>query len=735
MAGLPGQMPPIPPADPTGASILPPDQFPPPDWSQFGPAPGLPELELPVAADPLESPPPAEPGAQLGTGPAPGLPGLELPPPAAPSPSAPGYAALADQTAQPSFAQGGPAPASWTGDDLGIDAVSGGEPAPAAPDAPKPQFLSDPVTAHAEELARDPERLAMESADLAQRQAQDTADKQLQAISDDRVEARRNFLDRQAADAKTQRKYDALLEDAKTLAATKTDPERWWSNRSVGQKIAGFVGAAISGYLNPGGKNQTIETAMQAIDQDLDAQAQDMANQRHLLGMRGSALEQEFQRTGDLYQAKETMRLAAYAQVDEKLAAEQVKFDPAGSRAIAIASERRKVQAQIAEAKAKAAKEMFEREQKIIETDRKERELQAQIRHQKATERQAAYATSSAARTATASRDADMLGKGFVPDKKSPGGYRLDPGVLDALRKADPKAAAAAVELELKQEQLDQTRRGAFAQNAKGQEIGRARFGTDDAKMITMQVGDYETFREISRELAILADENRVYGGIGSDRWPAAAKTKADTLISGLAVRLAKIRDPASVAREGEVEIAKRDMPKMKTFLSNRNPMSAYEALSTEVDTAMTDVIRGRVIDPNPAANPVLRHKARDQAFLTDLQADKPEEIRARAATPPSALALGTDELRRDFVEGKKRLYQKVFERGGADASIPSNDAMRAEIDAMTLLTPDERNELRDAADKAWHAAKLKAKKESAKGPVEASGIGSEWRDAGLTGE
>ena len=616
MAGLPGDLPPVPPVDATGASILPPaEPFPPEAWAGLGPAPGLPALELPPAPEALQEALPAPPEQALGTGPAPGLPGLELPPPEAPpvgSPSAPGFASLADASALP-FDQGGQAPAGWTGEELGIDAVSGGVPDAPPPAAPKPTFLPDPVTARANELATmDPEAYAAQEASQAYDAKANETRRRAELNEKNVKDAQQNLVDRQTANAKTQEKADAVVNRAKELAATKTDPGRWWASRSGGQKVAGFIGAALSGFVDPGGKNQTIALAMQAADQDLEAQVQDFQNQRFALGVEENAVAQEFARHGDLYQAKETVRLANYAQIDSQLAAEQLKFDPAGSKAMAIAGHRRTVQKEIAVAKAKQLKEIHDRNMETMEAERKIRADEEARRHNRQSERNAAYATSAGVRTATAGRDADMLKQGFLPDRKSPGGYRFDQATADAVRKADPGAATKGIELEIKKEELAQVQRGKVVKNGKGKPIGIATYGKDDAEKLTIQVGDFEVFRERARRLAELAQDNVIYGGIGSERWPAEAKTEADTIVSDLAVRLAKIRDPGSVAREGEVAVAKRDMPKLRSYLKDTNPMTAYRALAANVDEAMKVAIKGRVEFPDPSADPVARHQARD---------------------------------------------------------------------------------------------------------------------------
>lgn len=85
---------------------------------------------------------------------------------------------------------------------------------------------------------------------------------------------------------------DAILQDhrqrieqARAMIG-RTDPGRWFNDKTLPQQITATFTAAIAGFLNPGGTNQVIEQAMQLIDQDLEAQKFDIETQKfNVLGL------------------------------------------------------------------------------------------------------------------------------------------------------------------------------------------------------------------------------------------------------------------------------------------------------------------------------------------------------------------------------------------------------------------------------------------------------------------
>src|SRR5690606_31762803 len=120
-------------------------------------------------------------------------------------------------------------------------------------------------------------------------------------------------------------------------------------------------------------------------------------------------------------------------------------------------------------------KEMFDRELKVAEEERRRAELAEDIRHNKRQERLQSDGISSAARTAREGRQAEMLRQGFVPDAQAPGGFRDAPELAAKLRgpesPADEKAAL----------ELEQARRGDVIVDSQGNVLGRPRAQSEEA--------------------------------------------------------------------------------------------------------------------------------------------------------------------------------------------------------------------------------------------------------------
>jgi hypothetical protein len=223
-------------------------------------------------------------------------------------------------------------------------------------------------------------------------------------------------------------------------------------------------------------------------------------------------------------------------------------------------------------------------------------------------------------------RDAEMLTKGFIPDPGAPGGYKPDPNFAGKpLSPAD----------KLKQQELEQNERGSVVTDARGQPIGRARYGPTDAPKLAKYTADYESLRKtLSRLDEVIRDNTSAYGGVGSGRWPSEAKTEAESLRNDIAVRLAKIRDPESVAREGEVALALNDVPALDTWTTDRNPEVQYAAIVKTADDAYESQIGARIEYLDPSKSPVRIYEALDKARKSAGR-ERSREENVKALTSP----------------------------------------------------------------------------------------------------
>lgn len=243
-------------------------------------------------ADPLDAPPTAQPTA---VAPMPGTPPAQ--PPVAP-PGAPGT-------------PGAPTPGSTkTGVSVATKGGGGGG-------------------------NSDLERMAKEIADTTQRGLEMQADAEargFQAKADIRAQAIHDDLMRQADYERTQRdmqervntqmsKYQEAVDAFKQMANEKIDPNRYWSHKSTGQKVAATIAGAMFGFTGQG--MQWLQRLDGLVEQDIRAQSADLANKREALGaaMTGqqNLVNMARQAGMDGLAAINTARSMAWANVEEQL--------------------------------------------------------------------------------------------------------------------------------------------------------------------------------------------------------------------------------------------------------------------------------------------------------------------------------------------------------------------------------------------------------------------------------
>ncbi len=195
---------------------------------------------------------------------------------------------------------------------------------------------------------------------------------QAKADEDNLRQLRADIDARKIADAATQAKSDAIVKDALALASRKVDPDHWMSTRSTGQRIAAFVAAIVGGLVQGrtgAARNQGMDLIQQQIDRDIDAQKADIENGKFALGIRQNQVAQEFQRTGNLFQAAETVRLATYQAVINKMQVEQQNFDPRGTRWLNYAAGMQDMRARQAASAEAMRKTIFDENYKVATID------------------------------------------------------------------------------------------------------------------------------------------------------------------------------------------------------------------------------------------------------------------------------------------------------------------------------------------------------------------------------
>jgi hypothetical protein len=166
-------------------------------------------------------------------------------------------------------------------------------------------------------------------------------DAEAKAYADANVEA-----DKQRAAAEAQAKQDAadqqrlrgdLDQAQKAYADSKVDPNRFWHDKSTGQKILAGIGIALSGLgaaMNHEGVNPALQLILDAVKQDVSLQMADREHLGTVAGMKGSALDRMVALTRDHAAASQAAIAGALGRVDGQIKqiAAQTKSDTAKSR-------------------------------------------------------------------------------------------------------------------------------------------------------------------------------------------------------------------------------------------------------------------------------------------------------------------------------------------------------------------------------------------------------------------
>lgn len=409
--------------------------WPPPEWGM-----GAPEDEVPHALAPAPAPPETQ------------EPPPEAPqwPPAHWQDAAPPLSALAPAPDEISTETPWPPPA-WSEEkrmDLARLAARVGAqtpaPEPPGPPSPSPEQLekagdaADVITPSWEEKARiaglTDQELAAEEAEAESGRAIEEARRRSRLAEQQQAAIEEDLVARQKSAAKLQGRLDELNQRWEEHGQQRIDTGRWWSQRSTGQQLAAFAGAAIHGFLNPGGPNQTLQAMQQAIDRDIAAQRVDLETGRAALAGQRGILADYWRITGDMAAATEAARAAGYRAAQTQISADMVAFDPEGTTWRRAERARRQVAAAEAQARAKAVEALRESVRKEREQDRKDRELEhsrwmgkQQVAQGWSRVKLAERKQASAEAAAQAKRDADAAKLAEAEKKAAEKGVVLDP--------------------------------------------------------------------------------------------------------------------------------------------------------------------------------------------------------------------------------------------------------------------------------------------------------------------
>jgi hypothetical protein len=267
----------------------------------------------------------------------------------------------------------------------------------------------------------------MDGVDLAEMTAE-RAEAARQVAAGETAKQARLFAEKEEAafkihvESRAQARADrnAIDAESRKAAETNVDPERWWNDRSTGQKIAGVLAAIVGGLVQgrTGGRNDGMAMIERAIEQDIEAQKVNLANKRGLLGERRQSATDRLNDLETDFRADAVQRATAWANVVKTIEADQANFDPKGTlfqtreiarrEAIAkrdaglAAEEARKIKENEAKAKAKLEQDKFLDEQK-----HRRAQEQAQLINAKAS-RTSAGASYLTAKTGAKKADAEI---------------------------------------------------------------------------------------------------------------------------------------------------------------------------------------------------------------------------------------------------------------------------------------------------------------------------------------
>jgi hypothetical protein len=310
-----------------------------------------------------------------------------------PSPSAPG------------FEPGDYSSAAADGVAAGVDAVTGAlryEP-PTPPDMRTPMMPDDYKSP--EEMGAEWSNLSIEEQEAKRGDIEGGREKmrldakhaiETQALWD----AEKNAREVRRAIKSADEKAAELDKEAAAIANEKIDPLK---NISTSQKVLGVLAAFIGGFgMNKTGRNVGLEQVDAMIADEVNAQTANLGNRKAMLGARQNAVADQLARGKDLYQAQETVRLAAYDQLVRKLETDVQQYDPRGTRALRMMDTINAIRAKRADMLGKYRKDELDRAEKLLKEQREIARLNEEMRRNRAQEKLESWRIGESARAAKA---------------------------------------------------------------------------------------------------------------------------------------------------------------------------------------------------------------------------------------------------------------------------------------------------------------------------------------------
>lgn len=240
------------------------------------------------------------------------------PPPAAPAPPAAGGAGSGGAMAGSGIRQPtGPVhiPAGWENTARSTAVQEGMSPEELGPT----RLASEAATGYGVDAASK----RKDYADAAARVEYDTAKAKADAIADSQARAHENALKRDAYIADMRDRVDALSK----RAVAEIDPDAYWQGKGTASRVAGAIAVGIGEFaaLMRGGQNGAEATIQNAVNANIRAQEQNIANARTSIDQEGNLLAKNMDLFHDKDQAILATKLSDYERLEQDAKAQYAK--------------------------------------------------------------------------------------------------------------------------------------------------------------------------------------------------------------------------------------------------------------------------------------------------------------------------------------------------------------------------------------------------------------------------
>ncbi len=146
---------------------------------------------------------------------------------------------------------------------------------------------------------------------------------------------RQGFANAAAEEAEKARQSEISAQQADVLAYVKElqgkqlDPNRSWKNKNAGQKVGAIIGLMLGtfGAALTKGPNYAQQMLDKETDDDIDAQKQEIAKTKDLIGLKNNGIAQLMARGASERQAEAAFRINRYEQYKTMMQAEALKSD------------------------------------------------------------------------------------------------------------------------------------------------------------------------------------------------------------------------------------------------------------------------------------------------------------------------------------------------------------------------------------------------------------------------